>query len=83
MHELQKQLNEIHEAFESSVSDDILEVMHRGTDDLIASGLHHAAAGAGDQFPDFVLNDSAGGAVSSEALLGKGPILLNFFRGFW
>ena len=33
----------------------------------------------GDTFPDFTLNDASGAAVTRDALLGKGPVVLYFY----
>lgn len=84
MSSLQSTLDQIHEDFESSVKDkSILEIMHRATDDLIASDHPLDAVREGSTMPDFTLNDSAGNPVSSSQLLDKGPLIVSFFRGFW
>jgi peroxiredoxin len=61
----------------------VLEVMHRVTDELIASGQAQRAQKAGDRAPDFSLPDADGKGVSSRELLAKGPVVLTFYRGFW
>ena len=38
---------------------------------------------AGDQAPLFTLPNQKGVAVSLEAALAKGPVLLGFHRGTW
>jgi peroxiredoxin len=38
---------------------------------------------AGDTLPDFALRDSAGRSVTSDYLLARGPLVVNFFRGGW
>jgi peroxiredoxin len=38
---------------------------------------------AGDTLPDFALRDGAGRAVTSDDLLARGPLVVNFFRGGW
>jgi peroxiredoxin len=38
---------------------------------------------AGDTLPDFALRDSAGRQVTSDELLARGPLVVNFFRGGW
>ncbi|MEM1441473.1 MAG: hypothetical protein AAGF67_03970 [Verrucomicrobiota bacterium] len=84
MSSLQTTLDEIHEKFESSVTDkSILEIMHRATDDLVASDHPLDAVREGSTMPDFTLDDSAGNSVSSSQLLDKGPLIVSFFRGFW
>ena len=84
MSSLQATLDQIHEDFESSVSDkSLLDVMHRATDDLVASDHPMDAVREGSMMPDFTLNDSAGNAVSSSQQLDRGPLIISFFRGFW
>ena len=58
-------------------------VMHRATDELIASGQARRAKRAGDRAPDFKLEDPGGAWVSSSDLLAKGPLVLTFYRGVW
>lgn len=61
----------------------MLDSMHRGTAELIASGQAQHAKKAGDKMPEFTLNDPDGHAVSSKALLAKGPLVISFYRGVW
>jgi peroxiredoxin len=65
------------------LSQDILETMHRGTAELIASGQAGRALKAGSKAPDFTLNDSEGKPVSLAQLLAKGPLVVTFYRGVW
>ncbi len=60
-----------------------LDVMHRGTAELVASGQALNAKKAGDKAPEFTLKDSDGTPVSSAALLEKGPLVVSFYRGVW
>jgi peroxiredoxin len=59
------------------------EVMHRATDELLASGTAGRALKAGDRAPDFTLKDADGHEVSSRDLLAKGPLVVTFYRGVW
>jgi peroxiredoxin len=61
----------------------MLDTMHRGTAELVASGQALAAKKAGDKAPAFTLNDPEGNPVSSLALLEKGPLVITFYRGVW
>jgi peroxiredoxin len=62
---------------------EMLDTMHRGTAELVASGQALNAKKAGDKAPAFTLNDPDGRPVSSEALLAKGPLVISFYRGVW
>lgn len=61
----------------------MLDLMHRGTAELIASGQALSAKKAGDKAPHFALNDPDGHPISSETLLAKGPLVVSFYRGVW
>jgi peroxiredoxin len=60
-----------------------LDVMHRATDELIASAQAQRAKKAGDTAPEFTLLDPDGKPVSSRELLAKGPLVISFYRGVW
>jgi peroxiredoxin len=62
---------------------EMLDIMHRSTDALIAGAQAQRARRAGDVAPEFRLNDSDGKPVSSRELLAKGPLVVSFYRGVW
>jgi peroxiredoxin len=62
---------------------EMLDIMHRATDELIAGAQAQRARKAGDVAPEFILNDSDGKPVSSRELLAKGPLVISFYRGVW
>ncbi|GAB0117836.1 peroxiredoxin-like family protein [Acidisoma sp. 7E03] len=61
----------------------VIEIMHRATAALIASGAATRALKAGDRAPRFTLNDPDGKPVSSAKLLAQGPLVVSFYRGVW
>lgn len=83
MESLQDKLDSIRAGFESQAPEEALRIMHRATADLTASGAHEKAVGTGSEFPDFNLVSSSGDPIRSENLIGDGPVIFNFFRGFW
>lgn len=62
---------------------EVLDIMHRATAELVASGQALNAKKAGDKAPEFTLDDSEGRSVSSRDLLAKGPLVITFYRGVW
>jgi peroxiredoxin len=66
-----------------SVPRSVIETMHGATRELIASGAAQRALKAGDQAPQFTLQDPEGNSVSSASLLAQGPLVLSFYRGVW
>jgi peroxiredoxin len=60
-----------------------LDAMHRATAELIESAQAQRAKKAGDVAPQFTLLDADGKPVSSRELLGRGPLVISFYRGVW
>ncbi|MCA6102665.1 MULTISPECIES: peroxiredoxin-like family protein [Bradyrhizobium] len=61
----------------------VIDIMHRATAELIASGAAQRARKAGDVAPAFSLRDPEGNIVNSTDLLKRGPLVLSFYRGVW
>nr|WP_272931079.1 peroxiredoxin-like family protein [Acetobacter indonesiensis] len=66
-----------------NVPPSVIEIMHRATAELMASGIAEKAIKAGDKAPLFTLDDPEGHPVSSTDLLAKGPLVISFYRGVW
>lgn len=58
-------------------------IMHRATEQLIASGQAQRALKQGAVAPSFSLADSDGSTVRSNDLLEHGPLVVSFYRGAW
>ena len=72
---LQDKLDALKVKFETSIAPpEMVPVMQRVTDELIASGQAERALKAGDRAPTFTLPDPEGKPVSSQDRLGKGPL---------
>ncbi|HWZ43630.1 MAG TPA: hypothetical protein VNW97_09135 [Candidatus Saccharimonadales bacterium] len=82
---LQQKLNERKQAFLASgkVSPETIQIMHRSTEDLRASGIMKQALKIGDTAPQFQLPNQDGKLISSAGLLAQGPLVVSFFRGVW
>ena len=50
---------------------------------LRESEIAERALGVGDRAPDFALPNVRGETVAAGDLLGRGPIVLAFYRGVW
>jgi NAD(P)-dependent dehydrogenase (short-subunit alcohol dehydrogenase family) len=88
MSNLQDRLNEFKKTFESgappyNASREAIEMMHRATAELKASGIEAAALKVGDHAPSFTLFNQDHGQVSSAGLLREGPLVISLFRGHW
>src|SRR5438034_4946866 len=60
-----------------------VEIMHRATAELIASGQAERALKAGAVAPGFTLTEADDGPIASSDLLARGPVVLSFYRGVW
>lgn len=81
---LQDKLDALKAKFETEMAPpEMVAVMHRVTDELLASSQVKRALKAGDRAPTFTLPDAEGRPVSSQDLLTKGPLVVTFYRGAW
>ena len=81
---LQGKLDAFRSEFDNNLAPSAaVEVLHRSTNDLIASGAQDRALKIGDIAPEFSLPDADGHLVSSKALLEYGPLVVTFYRGVW
>ncbi|MEM7356179.1 MAG: hypothetical protein AAF657_35515 [Acidobacteriota bacterium] len=80
---LQDKLDAMREGAKERIPADVLARMGQATADLKGSGILDRVVKPGDPAPEFELNNIRGEAVSSRALLAKGPLVATFYRGFW
>jgi hypothetical protein len=85
---LQSCLDEFKKAFESgappyNAPHEAIEMMHRATAELKASGRENIALKVGDRAPEFTLFNQDHVKVNSADLLRHGPMVVSFFRGHW
>lgn len=80
---LQDTLNALKEELESALPPEIRTMMHKATDELAHSGIMEKVIQPGSTMPEFILPDERGNAVSSTALLQRGPLVVSFYRGVW
>ena len=78
---LQEKLNELKRGALSRLNPEDVAVMEAATEELVRSGMMKRAKKVGDQAPDFALPSVSGEMVKLSALLARGPVVLNFYRG--
>jgi len=66
-----------------SIPEDVLGIMVSAMEKLVNSGIADRARKAGDRAPLFAIENLAGEEVILSALLRKGPVIINFYRGVW
>jgi hypothetical protein len=80
---LQKKLDALKKDFESKAPADVIDIIHRTTNDLRESGILERAIQVGDRAPDFSLRDGSGEEISLKKLFSQGLVVLSFYRGKW
>lgn len=88
MQSLQSRLDEFKKAFESgappfNAPHEAIEIMHRATAELKATGIETRVLKDGDRAPEFTLFNQDHVPVSSADLLRQGTLVVSFFRGHW
>lgn len=81
--DFQQQLEKLKQRIEGNMPPEYLEIMHRATQELKDSNIQDGVLKAGHKAPAFTLVNQDGETISSESLLGKGKIVLTFYRGVW
>lgn len=80
---LEKSIREFNQEFMKQVPNEVATVMRGATQSLENSGIEAKAIKVGDKMPSFSLANAYGKKVSSNSLLSKGPLVINFYRGEW
>jgi hypothetical protein len=80
---LQPQLDRQRHQSAAKRAPEVNGVIARAIEGLRAEGLAGHALGVGDPAPPFELPSALGKPIASGALLGRGPIVLAFYRGVW
>jgi hypothetical protein len=83
MSTLQQKLDRIREAFTRQIPEAARATMRRAEEELRASELMRRLPRPGDPLPAFALPDTDQHLVRSGDLLGRGPLVLSFYRGVW
>ena len=78
-----QQLSALRDQVSAQLPAEVLEIVHRTTQDLENSGLANRAKGVGDAAPAFELPSASGQLVDSAKLLARGPVVLTVYRGNW
>ena len=81
--DLTEELGRWRDMRDAVVPADIASNMDKATAELVASGLVDQVAKVGHRAPDFALPDALGHVVSLAERLGRGPVVLSFYRGIW
>ena len=80
---LKDEIKKFNEQISSDITPETKKIMTKAAEELAGSGIVNRSLAEGDMMPPFSLPDSTGKMVSSEELLAKGPLVINFYRGSW
>jgi hypothetical protein len=80
---LQERLDELKAKAKQRIPAEAWAVMERATATLEASGIINNVVKVGEVAPDFTLPTSTGRAVALGSLVGRGPVVVSFYRGRW
>ncbi len=69
--------------FIAALPDEQKQVVGAAFERLLASDVGSQAKQVGDTAPHFNLPNAVGGQLSLSALIARGPLVLNFYRGGW
>ncbi len=80
---LQQQLDAFRAEWTAKAPAGRAELYQAKIDELHRSGILDGALKPDDAGPAFTLPDACGNLISSAAMLGKGPLVVTFYRGGW
>ena len=80
---LREKLSKIKEDSAKKIPDEAKEIMRQATRSLAESGQVEKILGPGDKIPDFTLKNQDGRLLEIYDLYAKGPLVLQFYRGYW
>ena len=80
---LKAQLDACRHAFEASTPPTIVAALQGSVAELVQTGLVREAVKAGEKAPLFRLRSDTGDFVALSEALGRGPVVVSFFRGGW
>jgi len=80
---LKDELKSLRGRAEAKRPPEIVATMRRAVDELRASGAPGRVLKVGDRAPQFALPNADERIVDSAALLGRGPLVVTFYRGRW
>jgi hypothetical protein len=80
---LSEQLQAVQEKSRARIPAETRVIMERAVDDLRRSGALDRVVKVGERAPHFTLPTAGGRPVDLAELVGRGPVVLSFFRGRW
>lgn len=80
---LQNEIKDFQDKALANIPPATTDIMAKATEELTESGIVNRALAKDGMMPPFSLPNVHGQIVSSEDLLARGPLVVNFYRGSW
>ena len=80
---LKEQIDEMQKQLLANIPEEVIKTITVANKKIIGSRLEKGALKAGQEMPVFQLNNHLNRPVPSYELLGKGPLIISFYRGSW
>lgn len=80
---LKEKLEKFSRDMASKAPEDVIRVMKQAAQELLKSKIAEKSLKNGDRAPEFSLPNLNGQLISSNELLSKKPLIVNFYRGGW
>jgi len=80
---LRNDIEKFQKEFIPQLPAETIETLMATTKNLVQAGLTENALSVGDKIPLFSLPNAKGKLIASRKLLGKGPLVISFYRGSW
>ncbi|ELS03536.1 Peroxiredoxin [Xenococcus sp. PCC 7305] len=80
---LTEELTNFRAQFKANQPEEIKEVMAQATTDLMNAKISEQSLKVGDIVPNFSLPDAVGNILELQTVLGKGAVVISFYRGGW
>ena len=80
---LKEELDRFRDLCKQELPPEAFDLIETTLAELAHTGIRNVALQEGDAAPAFTLPDQECRLVRSAALLAKGPLVLNFYRGMW
>jgi AhpC/TSA family protein len=81
--DLRQELERISTDFRAKAPPEVVEVMRKATEELLASGIVNRVLPVGATAPDFTLPDAVGRPYRLADAAARGPVVVTFYRGAW
>ena len=81
--DLRQELERISTDFRAKAPSEVVDVMRKATEELLASGIVNRVLPVGAKAPEFTLPNAVGRPYVLADAAARGPVVVTFYRGAW